>query len=447
MDPCDVGAADGSVVVDQLWKRRLKQLIADTPLPASLHEAVHTLPDIDLEDMEAIIDGQREAWGDVLHLPAGRFRLPTTYPLDFAIAIHVYTLEDPHVYGVVNRAMFNPARRQPGTPTTASGELLACMPFIKFLDAALEALPPSYVFRGRVRRGVKWVFPSPEHHDPEAYFTPGTKLCWYEFKSTSTEQEVMTRPHFCGVEPGPRTIFAVQACHAYDIQTFSYYQAERSEFEVLFRPLSIFEVVHAQKNIIDPSNTTSLERSGFPDTIALEQIDETPSDGATAAVATAAASALVVNVSSEADASISRAVVDEDVVAHTALLRSSTLGARKQVESAIAMLADAPPEVTNDPMRAALANAGVIELLQAMLSDGTAGERAKAAEALLKLARKTDNQVAIAAAGGIAPLVELVRSGSAEGKANAAGALWHLAFNADNQVAIVALGRMPVELA
>ena len=283
MEAADLGASDGSIVIDQLWKRRLQKVLDEEPIAASLKEAARTLPGVDQDDLEAIIDGQSEAWGDELHLPEGRFRLPTSYPVDYAIAIHIYTLEDPRVYAVVNHAMFNPSRRKPGAPSHISDELRACLPFIKFLDAALAALPAEYVFRGEVRRGVKWVFPKPESHDPEAYFAPGAKLCWYEFKSTSKQQELMTREQFCGIDAGPRTIFTVQACRAYDIARFSFYQGEQSEYEVLFRPLSLFKVVHSQKNIIDPRKKAELEasgyhgmgaiqRSGFPDAISLEQL-------------------------------------------------------------------------------------------------------------------------------------------------------------------------------
>ena len=100
----DLGASDGSVVIDQLWKRKLQKLLAETPIAASLIEAVRTLPGVDQDDLAAIIEGQRDAWGNTLHTPNGRFRLPADYPLDYAIAIHVYTLEEPRVYGVVNRA-------------------------------------------------------------------------------------------------------------------------------------------------------------------------------------------------------------------------------------------------------------------------------------------------------------------------------------------------------
>ena len=82
----------------------------------------------------------------------------------------------------------------------------------------------------------------------------------------------MTRPHFCGVQAGPRPIFTIQACSAYSIEKFSFFQGLDSKYEVLFRPLSRFQVVHAQKNIIDPQETASLERSGFPDAVVLKQL-------------------------------------------------------------------------------------------------------------------------------------------------------------------------------
>ena len=50
-----------------------------------------------------------------------------------------------------------------------------------------------------------------------------------------------------------------------------------------------------------------------------------------------------------------------------------------------------------------------------------------------------DKQVAIARAGGIEPLVALVRDGTAAQKENAAGALRNLSVNEDNQVAMSGL--------
>ena len=82
----------------------------------------------------------------------------------------------------------------------------------------------------------------------------------------------MTRPHFCGVAAGPRTIFHVNAKHAYSIEGFSYFQGDRSEYEVLFRPLSRFQVRLATKNILDPREKKSLQKSGYPDAIHLTQV-------------------------------------------------------------------------------------------------------------------------------------------------------------------------------
>ena len=96
-------------------------------------------------------------------------------------------------------------------------QLLGCAyrsPVLGICDAALEALPAAYVYEGEVRRGVPWVYPSPFAHEPSQHFRVGQKVMWYEFKSTSTRMEVMTRPHFCGVQAGPRTIFTIQACSA-----------------------------------------------------------------------------------------------------------------------------------------------------------------------------------------------------------------------------------------
>ena len=280
MNTSDSGVSDGAVGVDSVWKRKLGKLLAEAPLADSLLEALWPLADLlhgeGMEDLIGIIEDKSAEWCDLIYSPGGGFNLPRTYRLDFAIAIYLYTLARPSLYSVINKVMFNPARRTPGAAGAAgvSDDLRACMPYIKFLDAALEALPPAYVFRGELRRGVRWVYPSPDNHDPKRHFAVGGTIMWYEFKSTSKKQEVLTRPHFCGVEPGPRTIFTVEACRGYDIEKFSFFQGVDSEFEVLFRPLSKFKVSHAAKNIINPKDTSSLERSGFPDAVALQQVDD-----------------------------------------------------------------------------------------------------------------------------------------------------------------------------
>ena len=58
------------------------------------------------------------------------------------------------------------------------------------------------------------------------------------------------------------------------------------------------------------------------------------------------------------------------------------------------------------------------------------------AAALLALVMNADNEIAIAKAGGIPPLVALIRDGNDAQKESAAAALSNLAGNADNQIAI-----------
>jgi hypothetical protein len=124
---------------------------------------------------------------------------------------------------------------------------------------------------------------------------------------------------------------------------------------------------------------------------------------------------------------VERAVAEKDPATLVAFLQACAIGARTPVASGIASLADAPPAQLTDPMRGALAAAGALPPLVAVLGDGTEEERAAAAEALGKLARNKANKAAMAAAGAVEALVALVRDGDAQGKANAAGALWTMA--------------------
>jgi hypothetical protein len=276
IDPEDGGASDGAIGIDHWWQKILEKAIKETPLAASLIEAVQGLRalngKVDVDLLEEIIKGKRAEWMDFIFSPASGFNLPPSYALDFAIAIYVYTLGQPAVYAVVNGEMFNDERRKPGAISGISDSLRACLPYIKFLDSALAKLPESYIFQGEVRRGTKWVYSSPAKHDPEAHFPVGQMIMWYEFKSTSTEPKVMMSDNFCGVKAGPRTIFTVKATRAYDIQKFSCFQGTYSEHEVLFRPFAKFKVLHVQKNIIDPKERVLLQNSGFPDAVALQQV-------------------------------------------------------------------------------------------------------------------------------------------------------------------------------
>ena len=54
------------------------------------------------------------------------FQLPSSYRLDFAVCIYVYTMEDPAMYKIINNAMHNPARRSAGSVGGVSSELGVC---------------------------------------------------------------------------------------------------------------------------------------------------------------------------------------------------------------------------------------------------------------------------------------------------------------------------------
>ena len=277
MDASEVGASHGETTIDYVWSKRLESALQNTEPAANLKAALLPLAFFDeivMEELMAAVEGRSEEWKDWLHNPASGFNLPPTYPLDFAVAIYLYTLSDPALHVILNRELWNPARRVPGASGAAgiSPRLRACLPFIRFLIDACKALPPEYMYRGEVRRGVKWTYPSPDQHDPKGHFVAGKPVRWFEFKSTTKSQEVMTREHFLGVNAGPRTIFTIEVCDAWDIAKFSFFQGQRSEAEVLILPLATFLVVMAQKNIINPKETESLQKSGFPDAVFLRQI-------------------------------------------------------------------------------------------------------------------------------------------------------------------------------
>ena len=109
---------------------------------------------------------------------------------------------------------------------TLGPDIRDCAAYIKFLDESLRQLPEKYVFQGQVQRGVKYVFPSPDNHDVERYFSSGALLRWSSFKSTSTELKVMNDDKFCGQAAGPRTIFTVKLFRGYRITVFSAFQGE-----------------------------------------------------------------------------------------------------------------------------------------------------------------------------------------------------------------------------
>jgi len=63
----------------------------------------------------------------------------------------------------------------------------------------------------------------------------------------------MTRDHFCGYGPGPRTIFNIEAKRGYSIHDFSFFGLDESE--VVFRPGTILKVKKVKKRILNPRCT------------------------------------------------------------------------------------------------------------------------------------------------------------------------------------------------
>ena len=92
----------------------------------------------------------------------------------------------------------------------------------------------------------------------------------------------MTRDHFCGMGPGPRTIFVIEAKRGYAISKLSFFG--ESEAEVLFRPLTMLQVKKVRKRILDPKygskkGQTDPAKSGFPDEVTLEEVTADDDDG------------------------------------------------------------------------------------------------------------------------------------------------------------------------
>eukprot|EP00900_Chrysochromulina_parva_P027522 jgi/Chrpa1/9403/Chrysochromulina_OHIO_Genome00013106-RA len=97
----------------------------------------------------------------------------------------------------------------------------------------------------------------------------------------------------------------------------------------------------------------------------------------------------------------------------------------------------------DDENSVSIAQAGAIPLLVGLTQSGTDGQKENAAFALRTLACNAENQVTIAQAGGIPPLVALVQSGTDGQIENALIALKNLSINAENQVTIAKAGGIP----
>eukprot|EP00435_Cladocopium_sp_Y103_P017605 s551_g4.t1 len=112
---------------------------------------------------------------------------------------------------------------------------------------------------------------------------------------------------------------------------------------------------------------------------------------------------------------------------------------KKKAAESLANLA-----LKNDENKVAIAAAGGIPPLVALVTSGSDAAKTQAAFALRNLALKNDqNRAAIAAAGGIPPLIALVTSSSDSAKKEAARALGHVGLNDQSRAAIAAAGGIP----
>ena len=65
-------------------------------------------------------------------------------------------------------------------------------PYTDGLDAEEDAAEV-ILTDGNVKRGVKWVYPSPDDHRPATHFPPGKEIYFYEFRSASRHAAIMSR--------------------------------------------------------------------------------------------------------------------------------------------------------------------------------------------------------------------------------------------------------------
>jgi hypothetical protein len=268
-------AAHGGTYGLDPWLATLHTALATEPEPDSLDAALAPLsavPDVD-------VPGLLRAANLRLNAPPGSWppddwrRTRPDFPTKFALAFHVFTLQDPNLYRPLGAACH--ARDRQSGPAGISPQLRAFLPYMKLVDMGMDeaALFWGY-FVGKTTRGVKYAFPEPlvATHDPEAHFPAGRELHWFEFNSSSTKFDVMYRPWFCG-ESGPRTLFEITACEGIDIKKFSHLPDEE---EVLFGLGAHFRVVSSSKRLRPEHLAPNAPKGGFPDEVRLEQLPRDP---------------------------------------------------------------------------------------------------------------------------------------------------------------------------
>eukprot|EP01045_Picozoa_sp_COSAG04_P034865 COSAG04_NODE_7812_length_1063_cov_1.335062_1_plen_253_part_10 len=237
-------AAADRLAGNEAWGKALARAIADEPLLGAVADALRPManlrPPVDIELALGKVARQRAQMEAILQ----RERCADEFGVDFALAIWVYTLEEPAIFQAMNAALREAANRAEGLDDVPEA-VRHCLPYIKFLDHSMETAPAKFRFTGRCYRGDKFVWPSKEQHDPKAYFREGHEFGWHAFKSTSMDKDIMYNPQFCG-RSGPRTIFIIEGVFGVTVKAFSEFAAEA---EVLFPVSARFRVKFCEKKL------------------------------------------------------------------------------------------------------------------------------------------------------------------------------------------------------
>eukprot|EP01047_Picozoa_sp_COSAG01_P026052 COSAG01_NODE_1665_length_9571_cov_8.037162_4_plen_779_part_00 len=257
------------------WLATLRAALAAEPVPDSLEAALAPLAAVPAVDVPRLLRAAHVR----LHAPPGSWppddwrRTRPDFPDKFALAFHVFTLQNPNLYGPLGAAC-HAVDRQAG-PGGISAQLRAFLPYMQLVEAGMDEAALFWgFFTGKTTRGVKYAFPEPNvaTHDPEGHFPPGREVHWFEFNSSSTKFSVMYRPWFCG-EAGPRTLFEITSCEGIDIKKFSHLP---DEDEVLFGLGAHFRVISSTKRLEPEHLAPNAPKGGFPDEVRLEQLPRDP---------------------------------------------------------------------------------------------------------------------------------------------------------------------------
>eukprot|EP00931_Biecheleriopsis_adriatica_P095319 TRINITY_DN6893_c0_g1_i4.p1 TRINITY_DN6893_c0_g1~~TRINITY_DN6893_c0_g1_i4.p1 ORF type:complete len:557 (-),score=122.41 TRINITY_DN6893_c0_g1_i4:66-1736(-) len=247
-----IAAADEKKeAVDYGWFLALVRLFENHAKPATVEGAISrlTVLGVDVTTARAVIGQKRQRWLTTNFLQHNG--LENDF-MERALTLHAYTLQHPNIFAPVNRVFSTDQRLDVAGPEVSAG-----MDFMTAADAAVEALPDSFLYQGGVPgeaedllyRGVKAVY-----QDFRDKFVVGEEFYWYALKSVTDKRDLMYDGYFCG-DSGERTVFIIRNAHgrAKYIKEFSQYNNQ--ERELLIRPLTRFKVLRAIKQNTGPASS------------------------------------------------------------------------------------------------------------------------------------------------------------------------------------------------